>query len=699
MAIAVRQHTTGDSTSSAASSLQSSALGSSVLTGSNLKLFVLSGHGGGAPTVSSVSDTASNNGWAKDDSATGNGTQDIEVWTCPNATGGSSFKATAHFSGSTNATIWLVEETGEATSSYADGNGSSSSAGTGSTTGPSSGAFTTSNAGIIYTFWTTDSNLSATSPSPPTSPSNFTSLGAVNNGSTLQQGDVAYLITASGQSGIDPQWGNFANNANNWTCIGFGYKAAASASFSASPNTVPSNHNGNITLALTGSGTTWTGGTSFSISGVTGWTKVSQNVTSGTAATLVISGPGILPAASSTGTLTVSDGTLTSNVTVATPTLAVSPTSVSAQQSTALTFTGTNTLYSTDQPHFTTSAGGDSITTSAWTSATAASGTYIAGAVGGTPTITDPSTGATTTLTVTTLPVPSAPTIAISTSAGMDTVSITVVSTPASGGSAVVGYKLYEGSTGGGEGAIAVATLANPTTTVASGSNGAVLPQATINVGSTTGFPASGTIYIVIGGVQTAVTYTGTGATTFTGCSGGSGTLATGQGVYANVTGSFPAQTTAAAGAAKFYVAKAYDAETVPELSPASNEVSSRTTGIVASGVTYQRTFTAGYGSSGAGLTNIGYTIYDPIGAILVPHTTAGVYELPSASGQSDVTGIYTVDLAIDTAWRGTILWDAPAGGAPIYEQFQVAASNVTVVNNTAVKGSGTTSDPWRPAS
>lgn len=66
------------------------------------------------------------------------------------------------------------------------------------------------------------------------------------------------------------------------------------------------------------------------------------------------------------------------------------------------------------------------------------------------------------------------------------------------------------------------------TTSIAAASNGAVLPQATLTVGSTTGFPTSGTLLITIGTVTTTVNYTGTTSTTFTGCSGGAGTLATG---------------------------------------------------------------------------------------------------------------------------------------------------------------------------
>lgn len=65
-------------------------------------------------------------------------------------------------------------------------------------------------------------------------------------------------------------------------------------------------------------------------------------------------------------------------------------------------------------------------------------------------------------------------------------------------------------------------------TTIAVASNGASLPQATINVASTTGFPSSGTIYVYTSSGTQTVTYTGVTGTTFTGCSGGTGTMSTG---------------------------------------------------------------------------------------------------------------------------------------------------------------------------
>lgn len=70
-------------------------------------------------------------------------------------------------------------------------------------------------------------------------------------------------------------------------------------------------------------------------------------------------------------------------------------------------------------------------------------------------------------------------------------------------------------------------------TTIASGSNGATLPQATIYVADTSQFPtAGGTIFVTTtGGVQSVV-YTGISGNTFTGCSAGSGTMSTGNDVY-----------------------------------------------------------------------------------------------------------------------------------------------------------------------
>ncbi len=69
-------------------------------------------------------------------------------------------------------------------------------------------------------------------------------------------------------------------------------------------------------------------------------------------------------------------------------------------------------------------------------------------------------------------------------------------------------------------------------TTVTAASNNVNLPTGTINVSSTTGFPTSGTIGVetVVNSsiTYTTVTYSGTTATAFTGCTGGTGTIFTG---------------------------------------------------------------------------------------------------------------------------------------------------------------------------
>jgi hypothetical protein len=65
----------------------------------------------------------------------------------------------------------------------------------------------------------------------------------------------------------------------------------------------------------------------------------------------------------------------------------------------------------------------------------------------------------------------------------------------------------------------------NAVTTIAAASDGASLPQATINVADTTGFPSSGSFSIILPTSAQTITYTGKTSTTFTGCSGGTGTL------------------------------------------------------------------------------------------------------------------------------------------------------------------------------
>ncbi len=71
-----------------------------------------------------------------------------------------------------------------------------------------------------------------------------------------------------------------------------------------------------------------------------------------------------------------------------------------------------------------------------------------------------------------------------------------------------------------------------PSTTISVASNGLSLPQPTINVQSTLGFPTSGTINIS----GSTVNYTAINGTQFTGCTGGSGVMATGEVVVSSGT-------------------------------------------------------------------------------------------------------------------------------------------------------------------
>jgi hypothetical protein len=66
----------------------------------------------------------------------------------------------------------------------------------------------------------------------------------------------------------------------------------------------------------------------------------------------------------------------------------------------------------------------------------------------------------------------------------------------------------------------------NALTEIAAASDGVALPTGTINVQSTAGFPAAGTIQVMTSvGLTQTVTYTGITATSFTGCTGGTGTM------------------------------------------------------------------------------------------------------------------------------------------------------------------------------
>lgn len=109
------------------------------------------------------------------------------------------------------------------------------------------------------------------------------------------------------------------------------------------------------------------------------------------------------------------------------------------------------------------------------------------------------------------------------------------------------GYSIHvlSGANAGSTIAITSNTTWTGSTTIAAGSNGAALPQATINVASTANFPPSGQFFVDISGTRQLITYTGITATSFTGCSGGTGTLATSQVVQFASSITFAAQASA----------------------------------------------------------------------------------------------------------------------------------------------------------
>lgn len=168
-------------------------------------------------------------------------------------------------------------------------------------------------------------------------------------------------------------------------------------SIAATPATIPADHSGNITLTLAGTGTTWGGGTTFTLSGVSGVTKVGQNITSSTSATVTVT------TGAGTGTLTITDGTTLSQVAVAVATLSASTQAVPASRATSITMTGTNTVWTqeTASALFSVSGvAGSSIANISVVSDTSATLTLTGGAAAGTATLTEASTGATTTLAV-----------------------------------------------------------------------------------------------------------------------------------------------------------------------------------------------------------------------------------------------------------------------------------------------------------
>lgn len=122
----------------------------------------------------------------------------------------------------------------------------------------------------------------------------------------------------------------------------FAETIVAGGSFTCSPATVPAQHSGNISLTLTGSGTSWVNGNTDFTSDNADVTVVSVTVASSTSATVVITTGNTTGA----GTLTESvTGSSTGSLTVSNATLTLSPATGNLNTPLSVTATGTATVW------------------------------------------------------------------------------------------------------------------------------------------------------------------------------------------------------------------------------------------------------------------------------------------------------------------------------------------------------------------
>jgi len=228
----------------------------------------------------------------------------------------------------------------------------------------------------------------------PTIDSAFTIIDSIARIGSMYPAYLAAL-SAPSTSAVNPLWTNSLSEQDFDVSIASFLPAASP--FTIAPAAVPSGHSGNITLTLSGVGTSWTAGTVFTTSGVANVTKISQSVTSATAATLVVK------TGSGTGTLTVSEtvtGGSVASLAVVSAGLTIGPNSGNPNSFQNVTLTGSGTLWSQETAAglFTVSGGvGASIGTPTITANGAGVVTLTVGSAAGTLTITDTSTGATAT--------------------------------------------------------------------------------------------------------------------------------------------------------------------------------------------------------------------------------------------------------------------------------------------------------------
>jgi hypothetical protein len=187
------------------------------------------------------------------------------------------------------------------------------------------------------------------------------------------------------------------NSPATFYAVGSETAPGVTTTMSAVPAAIPNGHAGNITLTLTGAGTNWSNAsTVFTIAGVSNVTKVSQNVTSATAATLVVT------TAAGTGSLNISEtvtGAASTAIAVGVPSFSIDVVRGNLSSVQTLSLTGTNTVWSQEAPGLFSVAGGlgAGIGTPAISTNTTGSVQLTVGTLAGPLTITDASTGKTAT--------------------------------------------------------------------------------------------------------------------------------------------------------------------------------------------------------------------------------------------------------------------------------------------------------------
>jgi lysophospholipase L1-like esterase len=423
---------------SAASTNQNTiATGTLDTTGANLLVVSLSGFKTGSPVLSD----SKGNTWTPLTNHSGAGNPSNRLYYCLAPTVGTGHTFTATGTG-IYTTIDVQAFSGADTSGGTDGE---NGAGVITVTSGQPGTLTPSQANDIIV-----ASIAFDDPSTVSVNQSFTITDQNGLTSNHWGGAMAYLLQGSAAA-VNPTW-TWTTTGNAALSLACFKTSAGVASATITEQNLPANHNGNITVHAVGTNTNWTSSTTWTPSGVAGWTVASKTFVDATHYTIVLTGPAALPAAAgATGTLTLTEGvtgTVTATTTIGAVGLSISPTSGTTGTTPTLTLTGTKTIWTTETAAglFTVTGGtGASIATPTGITNTGATAVLTVGTASGTLTIKDTSTGATATFTASTPPLVSG---ALSVTSGAPT-TLTLATTAASGGTAPYTYQWYRSTTSG----------------------------------------------------------------------------------------------------------------------------------------------------------------------------------------------------------------------------------------------------------